>query len=72
MANIFDKLPKSVCDLYINDVFWQTVEIHDVKARYFYPVLTTRGTKMAFEFERKEGTNEFHFFGFAYAADQGG
>ena len=71
MDNIFNKLPKSECNLYINEIFWQTVEIHDIKNRYFYPVITSRGTKVALEFERKDGTNEFHFLSFAYAADQG-
>jgi len=69
MANIFDKLPKSQNDLYINDVYWQTVEIHDIKGRYFFPILTVRGTKIVLEFERKEGTNEFHFFSFMYAVE---
>jgi len=69
MANIFDKLPKSKCTLYINNIFWQEVEVHDIKNRYFYPVIAARGNKIAIEFERKEGTNEFHLFGFVYAAE---
>ena len=69
MAELLDKLPKSKCELFINDFFWQAVEIHDIKNRYFYPVITSRGNTIAFEFERKEGTNEFHFFNFAYAVE---
>ena len=69
MANIFDKLPKSKCTLYINDTFWQEVEVHDIKNRYFCPIITTRGNKVVLEFERRDGTNEFHFFGFLYAAE---
>ena len=69
MANIFDKLPKSKCTLYINDVFWQEVEVHDIKNRYFYPIITARGNKLAIEFDRRSGTNEFHMSGFFYAAE---
>jgi len=69
MAKILDKLPKSTCDLYINDVYWQTVEIHDIKNRYFYPIITARGTKLAIEFDRRDGTNEFHLAGFFYTVE---
>ena len=69
MAKIFDILPKSRCELYLNGIFWQEVEIHDIKNRYFYPVIAARGNKMVIEFERRDGTNEFHLFGFLYAAE---
>jgi hypothetical protein len=69
MSELLDKLPKSKCRLFIGDVLWRSAEIHDIKNKYFFPVKTTRGNTIAIEFERKDSTNDFYFFGFAYAAE---
>ena len=62
-------------ELYIGKDFWKDWEADDDRFRIFVPVprydgrLKNFNGQMALEFERKEGTNEFYLWSFAFHAE---
>lgn len=65
---------KEKVDLYIGEDFWKEWETDPERTRIFVPV--SRFNQMAqdfegavaLEFERKQGTNEFYLWSFAFSA----